>query len=380
MKSSRIWIVVIIVVLLLPVLGHLLWMVQKKKPLNLMIVNKSVPTTSHNEVKSFNWVLNYEKVLKAGNEHYDFSKDYYGFHPEAVTEERTIKSYRLEDFPTIRKDYDGIVYLDNQGVELDGQKFSSITYYGGFNQTDYLLMREMMSSGKLVIAEFNFFSDPTEELVRYNTEQMMDIYSLRWKGKFFKNLEKKKIQEEVDPKWFESYSESYNKEWDYSGPGLILCNEKQQRVVVIPADKYMTEKFPTIESLATASDQYGLPDQAAYTGWFEVVHEGNNEVISQINLNLNEEGEELLKMNGLESTFPACIKVPEKPVYFMAGDFSKQNVVMAWSRLRIFSDICRGVCKGMTKNPNRFFQTYYVPLISNILDNYHSTNGIKEKS
>ncbi len=380
MKSSRYWIITVLFILLLPIIGHLLWVVQKKKPLNLMIVNKSVPASSSNEVKSFNWVLNYEKVLKAGDEHYDFTKDYFGFHPDAITEDRSIKAFGLHDFPDLQQEYDGLVYLDNEGVDLDEKKHSSISHYGGFNQTDYLLMKEMINSGKLVIAEYNFFSDPTEDLVRYNTEQMIDVYTLRWKGKYFKDLKKDKILKELDQKWLTSYSQNHENEWNFSGSGIVLCNEKYERIIVLPADQYMNKKFPTIETSAPKASEYNLPEEVAYTGWFEIVYQGQNEVISQINLNMNKEGEEMLKANGLEASFPASIKIADKPVFFMAGDFSKQNVVLMWSRLRIFSDICRGVCKGMTGNPNRFFQTYYVPLISSILGSYHEVNGLKEAS
>ena len=380
MKRSRYWMIAVLLILLLPVIGHLLWVFQKDKPLNLMIVNKSVPNVSHNEVKSLNWVLNYEKVLKSGNEHYDFSKDYYGFHPDAVSEDRIIRAFGLTDFPDLQQEYDGLIYLDNEGVEMDGKHYASISHYGGFNQTDYLLMREMMNSGKLVIAEFNFFSDPTEDLVRYNTEQLIDIYTLRWKGKYFKDLDKEKVLKEIDEKWLRSYTDFNEKEWDFSGPGIVMCNEKQERILVLPAEKYMINKFPTVETSAPKASEYGLPEKVAYTGWFEVVYEGQNDVISRINLNVNDAGEEILKANGLESSFPASIKVVDKQVFFMAGDFSKQDVVLMWSRLRIFSDICRGLCKGMTRNPNRFFQTYYVPMISSILESYHEVNGIKEAS
>lgn len=380
MKKSGYLIILLAILLLLPVMGHFLWMVQKQKPLNLMIVNKTVPSSSENEVKSLNWVLNYEKVSKTGNEAYDFSKDYFGYHPDALNQERAIRAYRLEELPEIKAEYDGLIYLDNEGVEYKTPGYSSITHYGGFNQTDYLLLKEMIANNKLVITEFNFFSDPTEDLVRYNTEQLMDIYTLRWKGKFFKDLDKKKIANEIDIKWLDSYKEINQKEWDYSGAGLVLCNEKQDRIVVLPAEGYMEESFPTIETSSENKDLYNLPSRTAFEGWFEIVYPGGNEVISNINLNLNEAGVELMKKNGLDPVFPACIKMTDKPVYFLTGDFSKQDVVLAWSKMRILSDLCRGICRGRTKNPKQFFQTYYIPFMSTIIERYHKGNLQKEST
>jgi hypothetical protein len=380
MRKSGYLIIVLVVIVLLPLLGHFLWMVQKQKPMNLMIVNKTVPSSSENEVKSLNWVLNYEKVAKHDSEGYDFTKDYFGYHPDALNRERAIKAYRLEELPELENEYDGLIYLDNEGVEYKTPGYSSISHYGGFNQTDYLLLKEMLNNDKLVITEFNFFSEPTEELVRYNTEQLMDVYTLRWKGKFFNDLDKKKIADEIDIKWIDSYKESNNKDWDYKGSGIILCNEKQNRIIVLPSEKYMAEAFPAIETSSENADKYGLPAKTAFGGWFEIVYEGENEVISNINLNLNEAGIEYLKQNGLNSTFPACIKMIDKPVYFLAGDFSKQDVVLAWSKMRIISDLCRGICKGRTKNPGQFFQTYYIPFMSTILEDYHKNNNLKEST
>jgi hypothetical protein len=208
----------------------------------------------------------------------------------------------------------------------------------------------------------------------------MDIYSLRWKGKYFKALEKKKIASEMDIKWLDIYKDINGKEWDFNGPGLVLCSEKQERIIVLPADQYMAEAFPTIVTLDDKAVLYSLPSKTAFEGWFEIVYEGNNEVISSIDLNVNEAGVEILKKNGLGSVFPASIKMTDKPVYFLAGDFSKQEVVLAWSRMRIISDICRGICKGRTRNPGQFFQTYYIPLMSKILKDYHKEKQVKEST
>lgn len=379
MKSSRYFLIAIVVILLLPLAGHLLWRAQKKNPMDLMIVNKTVPRSTENEVKTLNWVLNYQKVLKDGNDNYDFSRDYYGFYPDAVSADRSIKAFRLEDLPELCEKYDGLIYLDNEGVELENQKYSNLKFYGGFNNTDYHLLKEMINSDKLVIVEYNFFSEPTEDLIRFNTEQLMDIYSLHWKGKYFKNLASKKIIGEIDEKWLDRYKNFYDKDWDFKGPGLILCNIKQDRVVVLPAEKYLNDQ-PVISTTKQMSGFYDLPEEVTYTGWFNIIHEGENKVISTLDLNLNDEGVELLKMNGLEASFPISVKMLDKPVFFLAGDFSKQKVFLPFSKMRIVSDLCRRICKNMTGNPALFFQTYYFPLMSGIISGYLNDTPDKEES
>jgi len=374
MKSLKVIIILLGIIIILPALGHLIWMVQKKQELNLLIVNKSVEESSQNEVKTLNWVLNFDKVLKNNDDHYDFTSDYYGFHPDAVTEDRSIRAYKLEDFSFIHENYDGLIFLDNNGVELNTSN-STLDYYGGLNQTDFLLIKDMIDSSKMVVAEFNFFSEHTDDLVRYNTETLLDIYTLRWKGKYFKDLSRKALEDEIDTAWFSTYSDFYEKQWDFSGEGLIMYNYKNDYILVLPAREYMDANGLTIETCESAVNDYGLPEEASYDGWFEVVYEGENEVLSTLNPNLNEEGKELFLKNGLDPVFPVSIKMKDKPVYFLAGDFSKQNVFLSSSRVRIVSDACRLICKGMTSNPRRFFHTYYVPFMSGILKEYE--NGAK---
>ena len=379
MKSSRYFLIAIVVILLLPLAGHLIWRAQKKNPMDLMIVNKTVPRSAENEVKTLNWVLNYEKVLKDGNDNYDFSRDYYGFHPDALSADRSIKAFRLEDLPELCDKYDGLIYLDNEGVELENQKYASLKYYGGFNNTDYHLLKEMINSDKLVIVEYNFFSEPTEDLIRFNTEQLMDIYSLQWKGKYFKNLAANKVFKEIDKKWLNAHNDYYENEWDYNGPGLVLCNLKQNRVVILPSEEYLNDQ-PTIKTGKQMSETYNLPEEVSFTGWFNIVHEGENEVISRLDLNLNDDGVEYLKKNGLEASFPVSVKMQDKPVFFLAGDFSKQKVFLPSSKMRIVNDVYRSICKNMTGNPGLFFQTYYLPLMSGILSTHINNKSEGEES
>ncbi len=376
MKNPRYFLLIIVVIVLLPIAGHLLWRIQKERPMDLMIVNKTVPRARMNETKSLNWVLNYHKFQKKGKENYHYSRDYYGFFPDAVTRDRSIKAFRLEDLSELPENYDGLVYLDNEGVDLETSKHSRLGHYGGFNNTDYLLFKEMISQGKLVVVEHNFFSEPTEELIRFNTEQLMDIYSLHWQGKYFKNLSEKKIRNEIDPKWLKYYEDYHQNDWSFKGPGLILCNSKQNRIIVLPEKQYMFG-LPFIRTDKQISGTYQIPGEVCYTGWFQVIYEGGNEVISTMDLNLNEEGVNILKSNGLEPEFPVSVKVANKPVFFLAGDFSKQNVFLPTSKVRLISDACRSICMLMPQNPSFFFQTYYFPLMSAILED---NSIIKEES
>jgi hypothetical protein len=133
----------------------------------------------------------------------------------------------------------------------------------------------------------------------------------------------------------------------------------------------MNFEFPYVETTPEIASQYNIPPKVAYSGWFEIAFEGKNKVISQFNLNLNQEGIDLLRENGINSEFPAVIEAINKKYYYMAGDFSKVNVFMPLSRLGFISTMILNIGKGKAENPDPFFQVYYNYLLATILNDYY---------
>ncbi len=373
MKTTRFILIIVAIIVILPLLGRLLWEIKKSRPINLLIINKTVPKSSENELRTLDWTLNFEKFVKPNNDNYNYKTDYYGFHPDMSMNELMIKSFRLDEIDSFTQIYNGLIFIDNSGVEIEekgnpGKKMR----YGGLNQNDYILLKGMIAQNKLVFAEYNFFSEPTVDLVRFNTEKLIDIYYLGWKGKYFNNLKYKSVEKEISSRWIDIYKKLEGKDWTFNGPGIILMNEAQSRIIVVPSSIYMKSEYPALRTSEEQSKVYNLPSSVAFTGWFSVVYRGKNTVISDFDLNLNKKGVELLYNNGLEPVFPAVIVSPDKRFFFVAGDFSKTNVLMAGCKLGIITSLWMNIAAKMTKNPNKFFQTYYNSLLSSILDEYYS--------
>lgn len=381
MKAYRFFIIVLVVILALPAAGRLIWLMKKSKPLDVIIINKSVEKISRNEIKALNWVLNSEKFVDSAGDFYDYRADYLGYFPDAVTEDRKIKSYKLDEAVSMAQTFDALVFIDNKGVELSREyKLSTKRMqYGGLNQNDYLLIREMSSRQKLIIGEFNFFSSPTEDLVRYNAEQFLDIYSLGWTGKYFKNLAIDHVSKEIPSDWLEIYKLNYSEDWNFSGAGLILANKAANRIIVLPADKFMNAKFPDIVTPEEISNEWGLPPRASYDGWFDIAYPGKNKVISYINLNLNEDGIDLLRTNGIDPEFPAVIESTGRKFYYLAGDFSKSGGMVFTSRYSFLSDLYKNFGKGQQDKPGRFFKVYYIPLLTGIFNDYYSEISVNQE-
>lgn len=380
MKTIRLILIFLAVIIALPLAGRLFWILKRGKPVDIVIINKSVLKSPMNEVKTLNFTLNFNKFVKKSGDLYDFKTDYLGYYPDASSESKRIKTFKLEEISTLSDNNDALFFIDNSGVKIDNikKKLTKSSVYGGFNQNDYALLKEMINKHKLVVAEYNFFSSPTEDLVRYNTEQFLDVYSLSWTGKFFEDLSREGVSGEIATSWFDFYKLNNSADWDFSGPGLILLNFKQNRIIVLPAQKYMESEFPSIITNIEYSQKYNLPEKIAYNGWFEVSYEGKNNVISHFNLNLNTSGAEILRSNGLEPEFPAVIFSERNKFYYFAGDFSKTEVCLPVSKLSFFGKIIFNVKLGNSQNPDNFFKLFYNPLLTKILSDYYTDSLMKK--
>ncbi|MGB8491033.1 MAG: hypothetical protein WCE64_08240, partial [Bacteroidales bacterium] len=88
-KPLLITIIILILILILPAINFIRWTVQEKKPMDIVILDKTVPTVERLKHKSFDWVLTNERFVKKGNEgNYSFRKDYYGFYPTRPVREK----------------------------------------------------------------------------------------------------------------------------------------------------------------------------------------------------------------------------------------------------------------------------------------------------
>jgi hypothetical protein len=379
MKTSKILLIIIAILVILPLTGRLIWEFKKSQVLDIMIINKTVPNVSENELKGLNWALNMNKYVRSTKYLYHYKTDYYGYHPDAINNELMIRAFQLDQIKNIADKNQAIFYIDNEGVDIEGKGLlGRRTWYGGLNQNDYLLIKEMHENNKLILAEYNFFSEPTEDLVRYNTEQLIDIFYVGWKGKYFKNLDSSFASVDLKGKWFETYKQNTGNDWSFNGPGIILINDAQNRIIVLPSSECMNSRYPEVITEPDQVSVYNIPASAAYTGWFNIVYQGKNNIVSQFDLNLNERGIKLLHNNGLSPVFPAVICSADKRIYFIAGDFSKSHVCLAGSKICIFTPlIMKNIWGKFTGNPNLFFQTYYSRLLSTVLNDYHSETNIQ---
>ena len=85
-KALLIVVIIVVVILALPVINLIRWTFQTKKPMEILLVDKTVPDLERIEHRSFDWVLTNERFVKKENKRsYSYKKDYFGFVPIKLT-------------------------------------------------------------------------------------------------------------------------------------------------------------------------------------------------------------------------------------------------------------------------------------------------------
>jgi hypothetical protein len=159
-KPLLITIIVLVIILILPAISFIRWNFQQKKPIDIVILDKTVPTLDRLKHKSFNWVLTNERFVKKEKKtSYSYKKDYYGFSPTRPLKEKgsTRKEYHLSEMMDLPEKIDAVYFTDTYGVFFNdwysgvNKSRKSRKIYCGLNNVDYLLINEMKKKNNLVL-------------------------------------------------------------------------------------------------------------------------------------------------------------------------------------------------------------------------------------
>ncbi len=384
MKKVFLYISIVIGTLLILFLAlRIGWTSKEKKVLNIYILDKTVNSTDRLEHKSFTWLLNNNRYVKPDSKNYSYSKDYYGFFPVDIENEIfDFKSLRINEIDAYAEIYDVAYYTDCYGVysfewyKGKTKPIRSQKVYGGLNQNDFLLMKNMIDSGKLVIAEYNMFSTPTNALVRSKTEDLLGISWSGWSGKYFATLD---VTNENGPQeWMKNLYESQHLGvWPINQPGIVLINN-DGLIDVLTLGKHLNSSIPIIKSTEVAINRFGVAQDIIYEQWFEFISSGINEVHSSFFIDVTPEGKETLDRLGLSNFFPAVVEGnANKKYFYFCGDFA-ENPVKIWTA-KFYGGrwLNHFLYRFNTSNRAVFFRDYYTPLIDSILfEYYHSMDEV----
>ena len=380
-KPLLITIIILAVLLLFPAVSFLRWALQEKKPVNVIILDKTVPTLERLGHHSFVYTMNNGRFVKKGKGgSISASKDYYGFVPVRPVREKQFrkKDFRLTELIDLADNNDALYYTDTYGVFFNdwyqGIKKArrSRKLYGGLNNNDYLLLSEMKKRDKLVLMEYNTFDYPTAGLERFKTEELLGITSKGWMGQYYQNLDT--VSGQGVPDWMPAlYRKQYGEPWSFTKPGVVLL--KENSIIVLEEGTHLTSAMPVITTTDTYAGKYNLPPSVTFANSFDIIDPGQNTVVSSFNLRTTPAGDTLLITNELQATFPAVVQEPTNGhTYYFSGDFANNDIPFWTARLKNMDKIAKTFFYSENENDGkRFYWLYYKPLITSIFNEYRAT-------
>ncbi len=376
-KPLLITIIILAIILILPFVSFVRWYFQEKKPIDIVILNKTVPTLERLKHKSLVWILTNDRFVKKEKKNsYSYRKDYYGFSPTRPLKERGSikKEYHLSEMMTLPDKADALYFADTYGIFFNdwfagvNKSRKSRKIYGGLNNTDYLLINEMKNRNKLIILEYNSFDFPTAAFESYRTQEKLGISFTGWTGCYFEKLD---TTSRGFPVWMAAmYRKQYRKPWTFTKPGIVLLTEKN--IVVLEEGTHLTNALPRIVTDSVNCRKYGVPPSVAFKNWFDIIDPLQSNVISEFHFETTAMGDTLLSSNMLSKEFPAVIQEPvNQRTYYFSGDFATNKVVFCTSRMLGFGKLKGLLYTDKPDDPRRFFWLYYKPLLNTIFNDYY---------
>ncbi len=380
MKTVKTIVIILIILFLIPVSSWIVWSFKTSKPLNILVMNKTVLGLEKKEHRAIFWLLLNEKFVKNNGKSYRMEKDYYGFHPVKPLKSKKyeIKRIKLEQVGELASEYDMVYYCDTYGVffnewyRRESSKGKGTLIEGGLNNSDYIFLKTMIEQNKMVIAEYNFIAPPTIGLIRKKAEDLLDIHWSNWTGTYINNLDPVKSKDL--PEWIVGiYKKRHNGEWQFSGPGIILVNGPGQQVVVLEAGKHLDTSVPEIQTTEFGLEEYELPEIAHFPGWFDIMDARSNHTVAEYKIHITIEGKALLDEFNLPSRFPAVIQSSgSSPFIYLAGNYSSYPVRIWNAKLQGIRTFEKVFYTNKENSASRFYWTYYIPLISQVLTDYQA--------
>ncbi len=382
-KTLLILAVIVVVIIALPLINLIRWTFLSKKPMDIMLVDKTVPTLERENHKSFDWILTNERFVKKGNlRSYSYKRDYYGFIPKRPLKEKKWdrNEYRVKDVIVLADSCDALYIADTYGVFFNdwykgiNRSRRSRKIYGALNNNDNLLINEMKKRNKLIIMEYNSFDYPTAQFESERAQEKLGITFSGWTGKYFSSLD---TTGSDFPIWMTAmYRKQYKKPWTFRKSGIVILREKD--IIVLEEGTHLKSAMPHIITDSGNSEKYGVQGSVAFDKWFDIIDPLANKTISKFRLETTALGDTLLSAYNLDNEFPAVIQEPvTQRIYYFSGDFANGNVPYWTARLGGVYKLKGILYSDKPDDTRRFFWLYYRPLINRIFTDYY--NSMKTK-
>ena len=380
LRKRRALIIGLLIVLALAVLAVtplVLWHTGRDRPLDVLVVDKTVATPNYREHAGLFWVLRHEKVVqRATGRTLALDRDYAGFQHTPDGQTRIVP---IPDRPT-----DFVYLADTYGVyedDLLGRPagLRSKLIYGGMSVEEVRTVTRNLRPGATLVGEFNCIASPTTGQAR---EELSDALGVKWTGWIGRHFAFLDLTVDM-PLWIpRTWKRQTGKPWKFRGPGYVFVNEQGLLVVLVEGADTPTPAL-RITFDESVAKRYGTPRRQTYDSWFEVMTAlPGAEVLANFELKLTDVGRR--KMRGVPITGPIPAIVRSRRAghlaYYFAGDFADQSTVSKAYRYRWLPKIKARLGAEHRDDQQAFHWRVYVPLMQHIIAEAEATSRARPET
>lgn len=344
------------------------WYLRASLPLELLVVNYTMPLEDDRKHRGLFWLLHHLKVqAPPGQSHWKALRDYIGYRP-------ALPPSAAERLSQHKRRRPQVLYLsDTYGVyrdDLINKKRwlapewidRSPKVFGGVDHRDAGLIRRWVGQGTHLFVEFNSMCEPTQEGARHILSSLVGVAWTGWVGKVFANP--KDPQE--TPRWL---PRDFKRQYPYTPfptqPTLFLVHHKGGLVYI--SGKKVFDVAPVLLQTDLGKQRFPhVQTPTTYTFWFAVVSPSDpkTQVYTSFRLPQHPRFQKMLHHGKIPPVFPAITErkcSSQSRCFYMAADFSDANFDPGGYRRTDITTLRRWITPLRTSNAVASFWLVYVP-------------------
>jgi hypothetical protein len=365
-------IIIIVMICLSPVF---IWSLSSERPLDVAIINKTVPDESYREHQSISWLLNHHRFTHSNGQRYTIAEDYIGLKPNEEEE-----TFEVTPFPGNLNEKDLIYVADTYGVyqdevpwyeeEAENDAAPPTLISGGLQLDEWKLIKNAVEQhGTNLVMEFNSFASPTSADVRESVTSFLQVDWSGWIGRYAIDLS---TETGEVPQWLISLYEGEENNWDYHGEGFILINEFTNDVVVLSQENGDVNTSDIRLSFTDrGKDMFDLTVSQPYQNWFDILEpESEEHILASYEWDLADHTKQTLADIGIPASFPAILHhhVNDANVFYFAGDYANMTAIPSFYQAKGFQQLKGLLASEQFSVETSFFWNTYSPMMTRIFD------------
>ncbi|MEO1816764.1 MAG: hypothetical protein ABGU93_14385 [Acetobacterium sp.] len=358
------------------VLPFLIWDNQESTPLNIWVVDKTVPDTTYKEHMGLMWALNSEKVvLESTGNPFRYDSDYYGVFPKSDQDYQVREIPQTQEMPELiyLADTDGVYPSDFNGLASDViyAGIAQKPLVGDLSEAELNSIKNNLGGGNTIIGEFDIWDADSQQ----GLQDVFRVSFTGWSGKYFADLKK---DVEIPEIIVNNYEKQTGQVWEYRGGGLVLVSNQDQ-VLVLKDKEALNKNGISLSFDGAYQDEFGINGEFPFEQWFDLVKpDASSETLATLHLDVSEAGKTALAEFGLGTDYAAMTRSinSQYTAYYFAGDFAQMDFSGTLWNYAGFAKIKQLFSVANPNADTKFYWGCYVPLMQQIINEIKMKPGI----